>query len=77
MLLNALTKVIYAVMREKYGLDYGAAANKKNVAAAKKALKKGGGKKQQPKRRGNSDYDSDESAFEASDRDYCSDDSVF
>lgn len=44
MLLNALTKIIYSIMREKYGLDYGAGYGKKNAAGGKKAVKKGGKK---------------------------------
>ena len=66
MLLNALTKVMYAIMREKYGLDYGSLyGNAKGKKGGKAPAKK---KKKQ-------ESDSDE--FEASDNDYCSDDSLF
>lgn len=69
MLLNALTKVMYTVMREKYGLDYGSLMqdNKKGGKQLKKANKK--------KKKYDSSSSGDE--FEASYLDYNSDDSQF
>ena len=63
MLLNALTKVIYSIIREKYGLDYGSGQHQQSNAAVKKlAAKKG---KNNPKKK--KKHDSDDSEFEESD----------
>jgi len=64
MLLNAMTKVAYACLREQYGLDKRLDAGKKKPAA-----KKGRGRR---RRRA----DSDDSEFEESSFGYCSDDSL-
>ena len=77
MMLNAMTKVVYTIMRVKYGLEHGAIANVKPKKAQAKN-KKAGAKAQKKPRRGKDPSSSDsESDFEASFDDCCSDDSLF
>ena len=74
MLLNALTKVMYAVMRERYGLDSSLSTSFVAANISKKARRKVLAPK---KRKRAASTSSDESAFEANDQDYASDDSNF
>ena len=72
MLLNAFTKIVYACMRERYGLDQATLG----VGKAKKAAKKAVAVAAKNKKTVMSDTDQD-SEFEASFLDYASDDSMF
>lgn len=73
MLLNAMTKVVYACMRERYGLDKKSMNSSFTSNKPVKKGKKGPAKKNKKK----IDYsDSEDEAFDLSEVGYASDDSI-